>query len=216
MSSEDQIKIEEEQAKATRTWLLSFIDLLSLTLGFFVLMYATRDVSQEQFAEIKSAFIQYTNGEKPAKEYKFISKPGSSVIIRSASKLSYLETLFKNSLMYEASLNIRMIRSTNKIILEFDADSKNKAGFQKSLTDKMLALSKTINSLSNQIEVAAYGSDMKENIKVTEAVSKKIEELGYEYKILRTLQKNNSSESLEKNKNKTKIQIIINNYESVF
>lgn len=217
MSSEEKIKFEEEQAKATRTWLLSFIDLLSLVLAFFVLMYSTRDLSQQQYFEIKDSFVEYVNGQKGGNEYKYVNKQGSTTIIKSAQNLNYLETLFRNSLIDNEAMNIKLIRGQNRIIAETMQDYTSDEDFIIQLTEKLIILSKTINTLSNQLEVVVESSDIEESKKLSEMASAKMEELGFEYRIFRTLPaKNFVSENVEKNKKSAKIQVIINNYESVF
>ncbi len=163
----------EEKQKPSRTWLLSFLDLISLILGFFVLLFSMRDMPAERFEEIKDSFVSYINGEKATKEYKFVNRPGSETVIRSAQSLNYVETLLKNSLYSDVSLNFEIKRERNFISIEFFEEYKSRKRFEESILPRVTALSKTLNSLSNQLEVVAYTGDINKDIAVADTNLKK-------------------------------------------
>jgi chemotaxis protein MotB len=50
-----------EEGGADERWVLSYADLVTLLLGFFIILYASADISQEKFQEISVAFAEAFN-----------------------------------------------------------------------------------------------------------------------------------------------------------
>jgi len=202
--------------KPVRSWLLSFIDLLSLILVFFVMIYATRDISSQQYVEIKDSFMQYINGKADKQKVNFVNTAGKTIIIKSSTTLNYIETLLKNLNRDNPSLNATFVNNGKQIIIEFGESAETPSQLAEKIDGRLILLSGIIAPLSNQLEVVSHAGNAAKSITASNLVAQRLEVLGHEYKILRTLPtKNIISETVDKNKNTAKIQIIINRYESV-
>jgi flagellar motor protein MotB len=210
-------ELEDPKKSNGNAWLISLADLISLILSFFVLMYSTKDIPPQKYKEIKESFSNYLNGEKPENNYKFVNKINQNTkIVKQAGKLTYLEPVLKNSFNENGDTSMNLVATDNSIKIEFELDYKTKKELSAKLTEKVTILSKTLNSLSNQIEVSVSASNLDSSARINEILAKKLEEFGYEYKIFRTLPDKIFTENIENNKNKVNISIIINSYESIF
>ncbi len=194
------------------TWLISLADLISLVLTFFILMYSTRDLPQDKLNAIQTSFVEYMEKDSP---YKFIYKKQEGKTIREAAGVNYVEGVIKNSLLGNQNLNMTTHTEPNQVVIEFFSDQQSIENFSGSFKDQILLLTKTLNSLTNQIEVRVLGEEPSLSMHLAQEISRRIVESGYEYNILQTVNDENT-ENLEKDKNNLKIQILVKGYEFAF
>ena len=211
--------VEEAPQGQSSAWLVSLTDLISLILTFFVMIFATKDLPQEKLDQIQDSFIKYINGEELEKiDIKIKTSDEGIKTIKKSSNVEYIATAIKNSLLGNDYLDINVVTQENQVALEFTREFESLPDLADKMNNSLFTISKTLNSISNQVEVVADGNSIKKSLELTEFVADKLEEQGYEYKVLRTIINKDfeTEETVEKNKNNTKIQIIVKNYESVF
>jgi flagellar motor protein MotB len=210
---------EEAPQGQSSAWLVSLTDLISLILTFFVMIFATKDLPQEKLDQIQDSFVKYINGEELEKiDIKIKTSDEGIKTIKKSSNVEYIATAIKNSLLGNDYLDINVVTQENQVALEFTREFESLPDLADKMNNSLFTISKTLNSISNQVEVVADGNSIKKSLELTEFVADKLEEQGYEYKVLRTIINKDfeTEETVEKNKNNTKIQIIVKNYESVF
>ena len=210
---------EEAPQGQSNAWIVSLTDLISLILTFFVMIFATKDLPQEKLDQIQDSFVKYINGEEPEKiDVKIKTSDEGIKTIKKSSNVEYIATAIKNSLLGNDYLDIKVTAEENQVTLDFAREFESLPDLADKMNNSLFTISKTLNSISNQVEVVADGNSIKKSLELTEFVADKLEEQGYEYKVLRTIINKDfeTEETVEKNKNNTKIQIIVKNYESVF
>ncbi len=210
---------EDAPQGQSSAWLVSLTDLISLILTFFVMIFATKDLPQEKLDQIQDSFVKYINGEELEKiDIKIKTSDEGIKTIKKSSNVEYIATAIKNSLLGNDYLDINVVTQENQVALEFTREFESLPDLADKMNNSLFTISKTLNSISNQVEVVADGNSIKKSLELTEFVADKLEEQGYEYKVLRTIINKDfeTEETVEKNKNNTKIQIIVKNYESVF
>ena len=207
---------EEVANKPSSAWLLSLIDLLSIILSFFVLMYSTKDLSEKKSDEIRNSFNNYLGGETTMIKNQSSLKIEDISISRKSENLSYVENMLISILKDSKEKNINYSANSNEIIIWTEADELPK-NLSQAFNDRFFTIAKVLNSINNQVEISSQGLDGKNFNAVTDFILKKFKELGYNNNMLITLpQRKIITENLEKDKNKIKIQVIIKDYESVF
>lgn len=207
---------EEKPARSSIIWIISLTDLISLILSFFVLLYATKSISEEKLYEIKQSFQGYLRSDQVKKlNLKYKSElPSKSLKI--ASNPDYIDSLLKSTLKKKIYENFDIKKDSGQIVINIESDLDEKLDITDDTVEELFLLSKALNSLSNQIIITAEADSVENEYNIAKQVSDKILELGFEKKILVAFPEKNYTENLEKNKNSTRIQIIIKNYESVF
>jgi hypothetical protein len=206
--------LEENNASTTSNkWLLSLADLISLILTFFVMIYSTKEMPQEQYDKITSSFKNYIQGEKNTEKYKFQKKlDDNNASSKQPSGLTYVENIINRTFEEDTSLRLSVKKETNQLTIAFEPENLVSAP-----SKELIAVAKIINTLNNQIEISTISDSKKSSLEITNKTSDQLKELGYDLSIIRSLPKENFyTDSLEKNKNKLKILISIKAYETIF
>ncbi len=209
---------EEKPVRDTGSaWLISLTDLVSLILAFFVMMYASRDISQEKYNEIKDSFTKYMSAEVPEKIYKLIEKPENKVIsTKKSADISYLENIMVSNLSSYKDISIRSNESKNKLWITIEKDFSTTNDLEGKINDEITAISQSINPVSNQIQVITEARSIDESFAISELVGRKLEEFGYERNLQITLPDKIITENIENTENKVRIILLINSYENIF
>lgn len=207
---------EEVNSKPSSAWLLSLIDLLSIILSFFVLMYSTKDLSKQKSDEIRNSFNNYLGGEETMIKNQSSLKIEDINILRKSENLSYVENMLISILRDSNDNNLYYSANSNEIVIWTEVDELPK-NLSQAFNDRFFTIAKILNSINNQVEISSQGLNNKDADFIADFAIRKFKELGYINNMLITLpQRKIITENLEKDKNKIKIQIIIKDYESVF
>jgi flagellar motor protein MotB len=223
MSSLKNINFDEEDEILTKErtssiWLVSLTDLISLILAFFIMLYSAKDISADKLKMINSSFSNYLGGMEYASNYQFKPLAKLQKKVNPTADLGYIETVIKNSLT-DTENNTNIVSTPSSLIIEFNETYKNTDDLKDKITEKLLIFSRFLNRINNQIEIYNDIPNSKKNKIITGFISDKIEELGYEYKIVRILPKKSKKiiiENLDKTENKVRIIITIKSYETIF
>lgn len=224
MSLKENITSNKQENNDSSAWLVSFADLLSLMLTFFVLLYSMSDIPQKKWSEYSSSIVEYITGSKLNifKQKTAINKQQktSSLSDKKASHLSYIVTLLdgtkidnqpiKNFVTYQIDQG-SLIINLDKNIIDVNED---KITITQSGENIFLGLSKIFKTLNNQISVSFPSNNYELSIKLSNFIARNIEEFGYEYKVLREIYFYN--EALTKTEISDKFQIIITINENIF
>ncbi len=199
-----------------RTWLLSFIDLLSLLIAFFVLIYSTKDVSGEKIREIKDSFSKYVS-EDGTKRFRYIEILNRTEKIKKADNLNYVEQVINGAIHETGTSGVEVTRSSDRVTVTIEENDIDRTNLQEALMERLAVIARGTLHLSNQIEIRTEGVTAEQALQVNTLLVNTLAELGYERKILSVLpQENTLTESVEKNKNPVKMFFIIRTHESLF
>lgn len=188
-------KSESSDNDASTAWLVSLADLLSLILTFFVLVYSMSEIPHKKWTEYSSSIVEYLTGNKLnifKKEMIVTESTKSKKIARKkAIQPTYIVTLLKDMKINNKPIDrfIDYQQIDNNLLIGLDKDMISIEGTNMELTEEgtkiFLTLSKIFPTLSNQILVNYSSEDYFKSVQISDFIARKIEEFGYEYKVLR-------------------------------
>lgn len=204
-------------------WLVSFADLLSLILAFFVLVYSMSDIPHKKWTQYSSSIVEYITGNKLnifKQEIKVTEKDKSKKLSsQHVSSSSYIKTLLDGMEIEGKPLNQFVNYSIlgRDLVISFNKDLiYQKSGIIKLSEEGIsifLSLSKIFQILENQIIVDYPLEDYNKSVNFSNFIARKIEEFGYEYKVLRGIYFYNID--LSKKEISNDFQVIISDSENI-
>lgn len=188
-----------------KIWLISFADLLSLILSFFIMSYATNSLSDKEWSKYSNEITNYVNGKGDRVLFSsegFDKKmPSKKKGENSASNnLSYTYSVLSNTLNTLINERNRYIVKEKKsgVWLEMDRslllkrNKKNESTleFSKNGQEIIFAMSKIINSIQNQVQISYISGDEIYSLEVSDFITGMFNKSGYEYNIIKLLPEN--------------------------
>lgn len=159
--SEPEIKLGPEPP--SMAWLLTFADLISLLLTFFILLYSMKVIDAQEWEALRGAF----DSTFSIKEEIIKTKPNQTDTIEKidslvADNLDYLSTILKTRFMHDKVLmatdvqrnveaNTLILNIPSKLLFDSGSSSMKKLGKQ-----TMANLGDVLRHVDNQIEVAGH------------------------------------------------------------
>ena len=211
---------DSDEQGAAGGWLVSMADLISLVLTFFVMIYATKDISEDSYAEVRRSIVHYFNIDeikvkKIEDKKEFVYNP-----IDIVDNFSYTKTVIDN-ILAEDSEYIRTELASNRLKIIYSNELENvmdDAGkelaplFKEELYNKLFTINKALEQVNNQIEITVDNIDMENSIKLTKYISSTLDNLGYKKNILMYL----PSEKNVDNGKQVEVVFIVRDYESIY
>ncbi|MDA0998449.1 MAG: OmpA family protein [Proteobacteria bacterium] len=154
-------EVVEPEHESTRMWMLTFTDLVSLLLTFFVMLFAMSNVKIDIWEKIVDSLSQTLN---PVPE-KVIQKPTATFNIgtlfrKRAIDLDYLASILKENLSSDELLkNIRISRLEDRLVVALPGDLLFDAG-QALLTERargaLFTLGGMLQNIGNGVVVSGH------------------------------------------------------------
>jgi chemotaxis protein MotB len=148
-------------------WMLTFADLVSLMLTFFVLLFALSGVKDDRWEQVKDTLGRRLNPsiDDPAKAGAALRNI-EQVSPRDAISLPYLASLFEAVVADTPLLKSATVRlSGERLVLSLPADalfSGNGVQVVPAARPVMASIGEVLNGLTNQLAVATHTSPMAE------------------------------------------------------
>ncbi|MDX1950260.1 MAG: flagellar motor protein MotB [Rickettsiales bacterium] len=214
-------KINKTSSKINNNWMLSFADLLSLILTFFVLLFATSSIPKKSWDRYKNEFIILGKSSHIGL-LSYISKESEDAsvnikkIINPNYDISYIKKLLVKSLDQDFFVSGDVIiENSNEnifIIIKKDSFIKGKKNLELTEAGKkaLYQLSPVLGSLNNQINLVYRSNNKFYNMKILNFFDDKIKDVGYKNTIRKIFSAINY-----KNFYAERITIVIKNYEAV-
>jgi chemotaxis protein MotB len=142
-------------------WMLSFGDLVSLMLVFFVMLFSMATLEKEEFEAIVSALAQQFNPSAQSEQ----SKPSADLDIpkvtsTQAYNLSYLRALIEDKLAGDPILeDIRMHALHDRIVVSLPTDRLFETGvavLQEGAADSIERLGTVVRFLENRVDINGH------------------------------------------------------------
>lgn len=192
--------VEEPEHRNTKMWMLTFTDLVSLLLTFFVMLFAMSNVKIDQWDKIIDSLSQTLN---PAPE-ETIRKPSAQLNIgtlfyRRAVNLDYLASVIEENLSADPLLrNVLIVRLEDRLLVALPGDLLFEPGaavISERAQGAMLTLGAMFDNAGNTIAVTghtdpappdgtSYASNWELSIARAASVANAIRRGGYEQKIV--------------------------------
>lgn len=223
----------EEESGGQERWLMTFGDLLSLILTFFVLMYSMSVVREAEWVEVSNSLAQELNPEEEQQHMEPNAVLSIEKIkIAQAQSLQYLSSIIRDKFRDANTRGVFELELLeDRLIISLVGSSTfhlGKTALTKDGVEALHSIGEVLQPIGNQIEV--YGSVAPEPIDESEfpshwelsvsralMVAQFLRNVGYEYKIMslgriNLDEDNNAATEKGQENNKRRVDIVILNY----
>lgn len=190
--------IKSKSGGTNMAWMLTFADLISLVLTFFVLIYAMSAIEQKQWYLVKQSFAKRLN---PSNALERVQSSADEVVTlldtRQAIDLDYLSNVIAEKISHFPELkDVQLRRLDDRLVISLTDDTLFEPG-SSSLTPKaisvMFFLEGVLYSLGNAIEVNGHSdptpiqqagvSNWELSLARATTVAEELKKSGYQYTI---------------------------------
>jgi len=173
-----------QQLVAGRMWLVSFCDLMSLMLCFFVLMYAMKEPNLDQITAMLGGGKGSYSGNSMTERGEAAGDQSGTTINRveygEALNLDYLEGILKTALnQSKLAEDVTIANGRDHLRLLVEDPFAGDAALNTEGTKIAKGLAERLNFLSNRITVVAHGGDWNEVVARSSAFAEVMREAGY-------------------------------------
>lgn len=163
-SSED---FRQHEDTVSKTWMVTFSDLISLMLTFFVMLFAMSNVKLDNWEQITDA-LQRTLNPTTEVEQEIIQSSEfniSTVIRESGANLDYLASVMKELLSKDELLRDSFVtRMDDRVMIALPSDALFEPGraiMTEDAHDAMFSLSGVLRNINNQVGVNGHSDRSK-------------------------------------------------------
>jgi len=142
-------------------WLITFVDLISLLLAFFLMLYSMSSIQKNDWA----AFLASLNKHEVLMKEKKVGSKKDAELIRPAEiskglEIKYLRTLLESEIESNDLLKfVEFFEKGNQLILSFPSSLIFRPGSSELLPkgkQALFALSEKLSNLENRVELVGY------------------------------------------------------------
>ena len=142
-------------------WLITFVDLISLLLAFFLMLYSMSSIQKNDWA----AFLASLNKHEVLMKEKKVGSKKDADLIRPAEiskglEIKYLRTLLESEIKSNDLLKfVEFFEKGNQLILSFPSSLIFRPGSSELLPkgkQALFALSEKLSNLENRVELVGY------------------------------------------------------------
>jgi len=153
--------LKDENKNDKPVWLITFVDLISLLLAFFLMLYSMSSIQKNDWA----AFLASLNKHEVFVKDKKVGSKKDAELIRPAEtskglEINYLRTLLESEIDSDDLLKfVEFFRKGNQLVLSFPSSLIFRPGSSELLPkgkQALFALSEKLSSLENRIELVGY------------------------------------------------------------
>lgn len=161
----------KEQFGTGNSWLITFADLLSLLLTFFVLLFSMSTVQLDGWKAVVDTMSQQFNRNRPKVEIQLPEAVSQNTATKTAGlNLNYLRVLMERAVAGHAAFDgVRVYRRKDKVILSFPADQL----FEPLETDMTLGSDRPFRQLAGTLLQIRNGLRVESNAGASPVVSNK-------------------------------------------
>lgn len=142
-----------------QAWMLTFADLLSLVLTFFVLLYSMSVIQMQKWEEIVESLSQRLNPDRIVEESYSVDFTISSVEEEQAADLSYLYGIIYEKFSHIPELaNTQLLLQDDRLVISLPGDTlfnPGAAALNEKAYREIALIGESLSALNNKIEV--YG-----------------------------------------------------------
>lgn len=186
--------IRPDENTTSNSWMISFADLLSLMLTFFILLFAMSDIRVKEWHELTTSLNDKLNPGRVMIRFEEEQRPTQPLIkIDRGLNLSYVHNLLKEQLMTRYDKHITLTQKDDRIIVSLKSTALFKAGdaaFSSNGLPIVKGVSDAVAKLSNKLEVHGhtdprpistkrYPSNWELSLARSDAVARLINAAGY-------------------------------------
>lgn len=151
---------KQEEPKRRILWMLSFADLLSLMLTFFVMLYGMSLTEYAQWSETIKSIQERLGKQNRPPEFSLSAETATTPVLEAPRDLSYLVPLLRNKFAGIESLRSLQVRKyDDRLVITLPADllfEPTTAGVTEKAKYSLLELAEVLNTLSNTVEMTGH------------------------------------------------------------
>ncbi len=153
--------LKDENKNDKPVWLITFVDLISLLLAFFLMLYSMSSIQKNDWAAFLASLNKH---EVLMKEKKVGSKKDAEFIspaeISKGLEIKYLRTLLESEIDSNDLLKfVEFFEKGNQLVLSFPSSLTFRPGSSELLPkgkQALFALSEKLSNLENRVELVGY------------------------------------------------------------
>ncbi len=153
-------RLQDENKNNKPVWLITFVDLISLLLAFFLMLYSMSSIQKNDWA----AFLASLNKHEVLMKKKMGSRKDAELIRPAETskglEISYLRTLLESEIDSNDLLKfVEFFRKGNQLVLSFPSSLIFRSGSSDLLPkgkQALFALSEKLSNLENRVELVGY------------------------------------------------------------
>lgn len=153
---------QNEKLYTSNAWLITFADLLSLLLVFFIMLYATSNLKSGQWDSIKSSIGRAFKANSIIDEYTFSSSLGvSKVDVTIGVDLDYLFPVLEQRIKEDRFLSGKVIVKSfdEKIVISMKKETlfiDNTVNFRNDADLIMMVLGDNLQRVKNKMDIVSF------------------------------------------------------------
>lgn len=193
-----ELNLRTETAVAPDAWMLSFADLLSLILTFFVLLYSMSVMEEKRWSDIREALTKQLN---PSKDPNYVTYSSDLTVSRvkenPALDLDYLSSILSEKIESTATKDVVITRYPDRIVISLPSSTLFEPGsatLRQNAYDITNIIADSLNTIGNRIninghsdpdaiETDIYPSNWELSLARALAITKELYKAGYPYQI---------------------------------
>lgn len=144
----------------TNLWMLTFADLLSLVLAFFVLLYSTQQVENSKWKNLSSSLSEHFSPNKDHNAIQATPKALSQIDEPVAINLDYLQAVISEKFESIPEFTEKRIRRfDDRLAISFSGDGVfvgDDHQLSEDVKSELDKLSSVLGSIGNRIEIVSY------------------------------------------------------------
>lgn len=153
--------LKDENKNDKPVWLITFVDLISLLLAFFLMLYSMSSIQKNDWA----AFLASLNKHEVLMKEKKVGSKKDAELIRPAEiskglEIKYLRTLLESEIDNNDLLKfVEFFEKGNQLVLSFPSSLIFRPGSSELLPkgkQALFALSEKLSNLENRVELVGY------------------------------------------------------------
>ena len=153
--------IETSGADNSDQWMMTFADLLSLLLVFFILIYSTTSIKKGQWDKLKQSMGESFKATKVVDKKHVTNLHATKITINTGTEIDYLEAIIENKIKDDSFLrdNIILEKEANNLIIKINGPNLFEGNSPVLTEDSRVLLfvvGDAIQQIKNKIEVVGY------------------------------------------------------------
>ncbi|MDA0781053.1 MAG: flagellar motor protein MotB [Rickettsiales bacterium] len=154
-------EFKTEETTSNNNWMMTFADLLSLLLVFFILIYATTSIKKGQWDKLRESMGESFKAAKVIEKKLVTNLHATKITINKGTDIDYLEAVIESKIKDDAFLknNIKLEKDANSLIIKINGPNLFEGNSPVLTEDSRVLLfiiGDALQRVKNRIEVFGY------------------------------------------------------------
>ncbi|PIR37862.1 MAG: hypothetical protein COV35_08005 [Alphaproteobacteria bacterium CG11_big_fil_rev_8_21_14_0_20_39_49] len=154
-------EFKTEETTSNDSWMMTFADLLSLLLVFFIMIYATTSIKKGQWDKLRQSMGESFKAAKTVEKKLVTNLHATKITINKGTDIDYLEAVIESKIKDDAFLknNIKLEKDANSLIIKINGPNLFEGNSPVLTEDSRVMLfiiGDALQRVKNSIEIFGY------------------------------------------------------------